>query len=113
MKCMIAQDSSNYKNLYKYGLFQLKDTLKEYDISPYRAIQQYFTYPLSLIENNVKNAINMKMDTNEFYKERCDELYKLYQKFLTTILVCQNEVGNRRERKNASRVLGYIINNQY
>lgn len=99
MKCMIAQDSSNYKNLYKYGLFQLKDTLKENDISPYRVVLPYFTYHLSLIETNVKNAINMKIDTNEFYKERRDELYELYQKFLTTLLICQSEVGNRRERE--------------
>ena len=113
MKCMIAQDSSNYKNLYKYGLFLLKDTLKEYDISSYRVVLPYFTYPLSLIESNVKNAVNMKMDTNEFYKERCDELYELYQKFLTTILVCQNQVGNRRERKRARRLLGFIVNNQH
>lgn len=113
MKCMISQDSSNYKNLYKYGLFLLKDTLKEYDISSYRVVLPYFTYPLSLIESNVKNAVNMKMDTNEFYKERCDELYELYQKFLTTILVCQNQVGNRRERKRARRLLGFIVNNQY
>ena len=112
MKCKMAQDSSNQKYQYIYGLLLLKDTLKEFDIYPYRKIQPYFTYPLSSIENNVENAVKMKTDTNEFYKERCDELEELYQRFLTTILVCQNEVGNRRGRKRARRVLGYIINNQ-
>lgn len=113
IKCEIAQGISDYKVLYKYGLFLLKDSLNEFNSSPYRRILPYFTYPLSIIETNVKNAINTKMDTNEFYKERCDELYELYQKFLTTILVCQNEVGNRRERKRARRVLGFIANNQH
>ena len=87
--------------------------MNEWDITPYRAMLQYFTYPLSLIEEEVNNAINAKVDTNEFYKEKCDELLNWYQKFLRTILVCQSAVGSEIEKRTAKRVLELIkVNKQ-
>lgn len=97
--------SNDYKSIYEYGLTLLKDSLDEVNISPYSAMLPYFTYPLSLIEDTVEKARNSKTDTNEFYKEECDELLKLYDRLFKTSLLCQRIVGTRKEKKRANKIL--------
>ena len=104
------QKSVNYKSSFEHGLCLLKDSLNEINSSPYRVILTYFTYPLSKIEDAVANAKKNKIDTNEFYKEKCNELFEIYERLLATKLLCQSEFGNKEEKKKANEVLNAIKN---
>lgn len=108
IKYGIPYKISDYKFLYEYGLYLLKDSLSEVNGSPYYTMLPYFTYPLSLIEDTVKKAKNTKMDTNDFYKEKCDELLQMYDRFLKTCLLCKIEMGTEEEKKRANEVLNVI-----
>ena len=105
-----TQETTNYKEIYEYGLYLFKDSLSEINERPYSTILPYFTYPLSIIETTVKKAKNSKIDTNEFYKEQCDELLKMYNRFLTTCLVCKSQMGTKEEKKRANKILEAIKN---
>lgn len=75
---------TNYKEAYEYGLLRLKDSLEELCVGPYRVISPYFDYPLSVIEKEVDLAHLKNKDSNEFYKEKCDELLKMYERLIYT-----------------------------
>lgn len=75
---------TNYKEAYEYGLLRLKDSLEELCVGPYRVISPYFDYPLSVIEKKVDLAHLKNKDSNEFYKEKCDELLKMYERLIYT-----------------------------
>ena len=104
----VSQEITDYKVSYEFGLFLLKDSFREVNSSPYYTILPYFTYPLSIIEDTVKKAKNTKTDTNDFYKEKCDELLKMYDRFLKTCLLCKIELGTKEEKKRANDVLNVI-----
>lgn len=103
-----SQEIADYKSDYEYGLTLLKDSLNEVNRLPYRAMLTYFNYPLSIIEDTVEKARNSKTDTNEFYKEQCDNLLEMYDRLLKTYLICQSEIGTKEEKKRANEILKAI-----
>ena len=104
------EETYDYKSLYEYGLRLLKDSLNEVNITPYRAMLPYFTYPLSVIENEVKMEKKNIIDTNVFYKENSDDLLEIYVRFLQTSLVCQSQLGTDEAKRRANKILNEIQN---
>ncbi|CDF20394.1 unknown [Clostridium sp. CAG:609] len=98
------ETETNYKEEYEYGLLRLKDSLEELCVGPYRVISPYFDYPLSVIEKKVDLARLKNKDSNEFYKEKCDELLKMYERLIYTFLVCKSETGTRSEKRAVNKI---------
>lgn len=95
---------TNYKEAYEYGLSRLKDSLKEICVGQYRVISPYFDYPLSEIEKKVELFHLKNKDSNEFYKEKCDELLKMYERLIYTFLLCKSETGTRSEKRAVNNI---------
>lgn len=95
---------TNYKEAYEYGLSRLKDSLKEICVGQYRVISPYFDYPLSEIEKEVELFHLKHKDSNEFYKEKCDELLKMYERLIYTFLLCKSETGTRSEKRAVNNI---------
>lgn len=95
---------TNYKEAYEYGLSRLKDSLKEICVGQYRVISPYFDYPLSEIEKEVELFHLKHKDSNEFYKEKCDELLKMYERLIYTFLLCKSETGTRSEKRAVNKI---------
>ena len=95
---------TNYKEVYECGLSRLKDSLKEICAGQYRVISPYFDYPLSEIEKEVELFHLKNKDSNEFYKEKCDELLKMYERLIYTFLLCKSETGTRSEKRAVNNI---------
>lgn len=102
------QEISDYKSSYEYGLVLLKDSLNEVNVPPYRAMLPYFEYPLSIIEKEVQESRKNKLDNDDFYRKKCDELTKMYERLLLTQLMCQSKFGTIEEKKRANEVLNAL-----
>lgn len=89
---------TNYKETYAYGVSCFKDSLKEICVDSYKTLLPYFDYPLSSIENEVELAKIKNMDNNDFYKEMCDEIFKMYERLLHTVLICKSSIGTVDEK---------------
>ena len=68
----------------------------------------YFEYPLSIIEKEVQEARKNKLDNDDFYRKKCDELTKMYERLLLTQLMCQSKFGTIEEKKRANEVLNAL-----
>lgn len=88
----------NYKKAYEYGLSRFKDSLVEICVCSYKTLLPYFNYPLSILENEVKQAIINNVDNNDFYKYKCDEIFKLYERLIHTVLICKSSIGSIDEK---------------
>lgn len=95
---------TNYKEAYECGLSRLKDSLKEICVGQYRVVSPYFDYPLSEIEKEVELFHLKNKDSNEFYKEKCDELLKMYERLIYTFLLCKSETGTRSEKRAVNNI---------
>ena len=101
---VLLEIETNYKEAYEYGLSRLKDSLKEICVGQYRVISPYFDYPLSEIEKKVELFHLKHKDSNEFYKEKCDELLKMYERLIYTFLLCKSETGTRSEKRAVNNI---------
>lgn len=99
---------NNYKESYEKGLLLFRNSLREVNVPPYRAMLPYFEYPLSLIENKVEETVKNGIDTDDFYKEQCNELLKIYDRLLKTSLICKSEFGTKEEKRKAQEVINAI-----
>ena len=96
------QKNITYKEQFNYGLNLLKKDLEDIrDSSKYKEIIPYFDYPISILEESINDAIIKGIDTEEFYKEQCDNIEKLYQRLVATIYLVQ---------KNSMTVIDRIKN---
>ena len=81
---------SNLGEEFNYGLNLIKKELEDIrNSSLYKEIIPYFDYPINLLEENVNDAIIKGIDTEEFYKEQCDNIEKLYQRLVATMYLAQ------------------------
>ena len=101
---VLLEIETNYKEAYEYGLSRLKESLKEICVGQYRVISPYFDYPLSEIEKEVELFYLKNKDNNEFYKCKCDELFKLYERLIYTFLICKSQIGSRSEKRSANKI---------
>lgn len=101
---VLIEIETNYKEAYEYGLSRLKDSLKEICVGQYRVVSPYFDYPLSEIEKEVELFHLKNKDSNEFYKEKCDELLKMYERLIYTFLLCKSETGTRSEKRAVNNI---------
>lgn len=101
---VLLEIETNYKEAYEYGLSRLKDSLKEICVGQYRVVSPYFDYPLSEIEKEVELFHLKNKDSNEFYKEKCDELLKMYERLIYTFLLCKSETGTRSEKRAVNNI---------
>lgn len=101
---VLLEIETNYKEAYEYGLSRLKDSLKEICVGQYRVISPYFDYSLSEIEKEVELFHLKNKDNNEFYKCKCDELFKLYERLIYTFLICKSQTGTRSEKRAVNNI---------
>lgn len=101
---VLLEIETNYKEAYEYGLSRLKDSLEEICVGQYRVISPYFDYSLSEIEKEVELFHLKNKDNNEFYKEKCDELLKMYERLIYTFLLCKSETGTRSEKRVVNKI---------
>ena len=75
------ENKLTFKEQYRIGLGLLKKDIEECKNDKfYFQIVEYFEYPVSLMEQEVKETIANGKDTEEYYMKKCEELEKLYNR---------------------------------
>lgn len=80
------ENSKTFKEQYNIGLDLLKKDISSCENNKlYSPIMHYYTHPLSVIEEEVNNAIKNNGDTEEFYNKKCEEIEELYKRLTITV----------------------------
>ena len=86
------KEQMSYKEQYTYGLNLLKEDLKKLEFNKdYHEIVKYFTYPISIIEQEVEDAANTNTESEFFYSCKCEEVEKLYHRLVETLACISNQ----------------------
>lgn len=82
------ENNITFKQQYKMGLDILKEDIEKCKNDKlYSPIAPYFEYPVSLMEQEVKEAIDNNSDTEEYYIEKCKQIEKLYDNLTMTVAI--------------------------
>jgi len=82
------ENNITFKQQYRMGLNLLKEDVEKCKNDKlYSPIAPYFEYPVSLMEQEVKEAINNNSDTEEYYIEKCKQIEKLYDNLTMTVAI--------------------------
>ena len=82
------ENNITFKQQYKMGLDLLKEDIEKCkNDKMYSPITSYFEYPISLMEQEVKEAIDNNSDTEEYYIEKCKQIEKLYDSLTMTVTI--------------------------
>lgn len=82
------ENKITFKQQYKIGLDLLKEDVKKCKNDKlYSPIVPYFEYPISLMEQEVKEVVDNSNDTEEYYIEKCKQIEKLYNNLIMTVAI--------------------------
>lgn len=77
-----------FKQQCKIGLDLLKEDVEKCKNDKiYSTIVPYFEYPISLLEQEVNEAIYNNNDSDEYYAQKCKQIEKLYNNLTMTVEV--------------------------
>lgn len=94
---MSGENQVDYKEFFYFGLNYFKDDLEDcLDSDLFYPIVKYFTSPLNIMLDEIENIQKDNKDTQEFYKEKCHELQKLYNRLIITMSIVGEECNPSR-----------------
>ena len=88
-----------FKEQYYIGLNLLKEDIDKCKADHlYSKIVQYFEYPLSLMEQEVKESIANNIDTEQYYMDKCKQIEEIYTRFAMTVAIVSKRFGPKTAR---------------
>ena len=96
---------SKYGNTHKnesafyYGLWCIKDTMREISEGPFRVILPYTEYPLNELIKNVE----LHQGDESYFETACKELQKIYNNLLITNIRCIEQFGTKQQKRLLKR----------
>ena len=96
---------SKYGNTHKnesafyYGLWCIKDTMREVSEGPFQAILPYTEYPLYELIKNVE----LHQGDESYFETACKELQKIYNNLLITNICCIEQFGTKQQKRLLKR----------
>lgn len=88
-----------FKEQYYIGLNLLKEDIEKCKADHlYSTIVQYFEYPLSLMEQEVKESIANNIDTEQYYMDKCKQIEEIYTRFAMSVAIVSKRFGPKTTR---------------
>ena len=84
----------NEREFY-YGLWCIKDSMREISEGPFRAILPYTVYPLNELIKNVE----LHQGDESYFETSCKELQKIYNRLLITNICCIENFGTKKQKR--------------
>ena len=88
---------NNHKNerAFYYGLWCIKDTMREISEGPFKAILPYTEYPLNELIKNVE----LHQGDESYFETACKELEKIYSNLLIANICCVEQFGTKKQKR--------------
>lgn len=83
------------ESAFYYGLWCIKDTMKEISEGSFRAILPYTEYPLNELIKNVE----LHQGDESYFETACKDLQKIYNNLLITNICCIEHFGTKKQKR--------------
>lgn len=98
---------SKYGNTHKnerafyYGLWCIKDTMREVSEGPFQAILPYTEYPLNKLIKNIE----LHHGDESYFETACKELEKIYSNLLIANICCIEQFGTKKQKRLLKKII--------
>ena len=83
-----------YERAFYYGLWCIKDTMREIKEDGFHSILPYTKYPLDMLIKNIE----LHIGDESYFETACKELQKIYNKLLITYMFCLKQFGTQKQK---------------